>query len=781
MNFFIPCYLIAGLSCIAYAFRFRGERGLLTIVMLQFIVSCYALNNIIPVFERAVPWFAVLLVILGIGLLGYRFHGAMPKPVRWFLASVLGLSFATFLYLAISLIPLYPISIPGLLALGLSIHAFIPALFCLHIIRLARRNFSSAASWIAFTAGIVLPVVALAGFTFLFNARLERVNRVFRIEKAEQRTDLPAWVVAARDLPDDWLTRCVLQSEVAYSKLPNPFTFNFTPSREGEARLFDPLVSFAMAFGPTQAMSAEERWALLDTRRKSRHLAEERLWSGDLLATDYVNTRVRIWPEQRMAYTEKTITVHNYARYAWRNQEAIYTFHLPEGAVVTSLSLWIGDREEKGVLTTRGKADTAYKTIVGREMRDPSLVRWQEGNTVSVRVFPVEGGKTRQFRIGYTAPLQLQHGEQRYTNAWIEGPHTDHADEDVTLEFMTPPSFPHIPRGFEQNGNTWTASRRYRADWSFSLLNKRGVQGAFTFNGHTYTIADIPVDRVPTDIRSIYLDVNKSWSKNECRAILHMAGQRSVFVWSGASMQPLTFATMDNVLPLTQNFSLFPVFRIPDPAHALLVTKGSSYSPTLAELDDHPFGKDLRAWLADTSLPKICLMNIGQELSPYLQTLREKRAFRYEHGGTLQLKVLLDTKTFAPDLETNGRITLSSAGITITKTPADSITPANTAPDHLMRLFAYNHILRQASRGASPDSLAALAQEAYVVSPLTSLVVLEKQADYDRFGIKDEGNSLRNATLKNNGAAPEPHEWMLIILVAGAFIYLIYKKRWNTA
>jgi hypothetical protein len=69
------------------------------------------------------------------------------------------------------------------------------------------------------------------------------------------------------------------------------------------------------------------------------------------------------------------------------------------------------------------------------------------------------------------------------------------------------------------------------------------------------------------------------------------------------------------------------------------------------------------------------------------------------------------------------------------------------------------------------------AYKAYVVSPVTSLVVLETKQDYERFGIKDDGVSLKNASMKSSGAVPEPHEWLLIIILAGAAAYLTMKRK----
>jgi hypothetical protein len=68
------------------------------------------------------------------------------------------------------------------------------------------------------------------------------------------------------------------------------------------------------------------------------------------------------------------------------------------------------------------------------------------------------------------------------------------------------------------------------------------------------------------------------------------------------------------------------------------------------------------------------------------------------------------------------------------------------APDHLLRLYAYNHILQQIGghyfqKDYLVDSLVTEAARANVVTPISSLVVLETQADYQRFDIKKPTDS----------------------------------------
>jgi len=63
-----------------------------------------------------------------------------------------------------------------------------------------------------------------------------------------------------------------------------------------------------------------------------------------------------------------------------------------------------------------------------------------------------------------------------------------------------------------------------------------------------------------------------------------------------------------------------------------------------------------------------------------------------------------------------------------------------------------------------------------VVTPISSLIVLETQKDYDRFDIKKSKNSLDNASIGNSGSIPEPHEWLLIVLVFGMLVWFYVRR-----
>ncbi len=258
--------------------------------------------------------------------------------------------------------------------------------------------------------------------------------------------------------------------------------------------------------------------------------------------------------------------------------------------------------------------------------------------------------------------------------------------------------------------------------------------------------------------------------------VYDLVKHKTVFVYDNGLVQvtPENRAGLFNQLQETQ-FSLFPLFEITDPATALLITKNPEGSPNTGDLTDSRYLQQLKTYLAGNG--SIRLFNIGDHLSPYLKSLKEYRVFQYEHGELVQLKELLEKKVFAHPVENDKQVIIDDAGLMLLQQEGTS---PSTAPDHLMRLFAYNHIMQKAGTGLLidkpvEDELVQEAVKACVVSPVSSLVVLETQKDYDRFNITDSKNSLKNASLQSKGAVPEPHEWALIMLAVLVILTIKFK------
>ncbi|HET7896590.1 MAG TPA: XrtN system VIT domain-containing protein, partial [Flavisolibacter sp.] len=300
---------------------------------------------------------------------------------------------------------------------------------------------------------------------------------------------------------------------------------------------------------------------------------------------------------------------------------------------------------------------------------------------------------------------------------------------------------------------------------------------SFSFNGSRYSVQPYQPQRVPAQITDVYLDINRSWSKEDFARIWKEVTAKKVWVYAG-DMTALTSANKDSLFASLQkqSFSLFPFYLVKKPEHSLVVSQSGAYSPTLSDLDGSPFLASLQKRFGRGQ--RVRLFHFGADLSPYIRSLKERRYFDFETGDPALLRSLLAKQVFVQDAETDNTVVVHSAGVVVTKQAGDT---ASNAPDHLLRLFAYNHILQQLGRkdptAADSTALVKEAGEAYVVSPVSSLVVLETAEDYEHFGIKDSENSLKNAGIKGKGAVPEPGEWAIIILVGAFFIFFLLKSK----
>lgn len=775
--------------------RTQPERGhpARMVMLVLWLMSAYALNRDWPVFQESVPWLKALLVLAGILLIGVAWLDGLPVRGQQALLFGLTVAWCLFFYQAIYVFPYYHFGLIGLVLLGIGGHIFIPLILTIGVGNLLWRSWNDYEHrQPAIAAGLFVSLAVTVWFVHQWIQLDTRIRYTSNAVITRKDDELPTWVLLAQQLPDNWMTERYLKTGAIYSQVGDHRIGKF--ERQREFRRHDPLVMIATAFRrPSKAWDVTGN-KLIGTLYAFKHQNEDRLWSGENLRTTNVLTQARIYPEYRLAYTEKTLQVHN-GNPQWQ-QEALYTFHLPQGAVVTSLSLWIDGREEKGVLTTKAKADTAYRTIVGVERRDPSVVHWREGNRVTMRVFPCLPGQTRQVKIGITSPLRLENQltdvpQLVYENPWFEGPDGRNATETVKLEFSQQPQHPALPDflkpgWFEKPfGTRLLQESGYQPRWDIRFDAPALAASGFRFGGHTYQLQPARQQLDVFDPRAIYLDLHREWTEAEVDAVLEMAGNRPVWVYDEELIQ-LTEANRDALIErlLEQRFGVFPFYRIPDPASALLVTKGSETGPQLEDLAGSGYSEALNRQSAKQApLRTFCL----SKPSDLVKTLSELGVLQTDYGTAQELHALLRQKRFSAPAVTNGSVSLPQSGVRIVRgAQAEKIGLVGTkAPDHLVRLYAYNHLLNQIGRHYfSPnyrqDSLITQAQRAHIVSPVSSLLVLETLQDYDRFGIEKTQNGLGNATLKNTGAVPEPHEWALLLVLALWIGYRWRKRRYAT-
>jgi XrtN system VIT domain protein len=752
---FLLNYLLAIIFFVLLMANDRKDLQARALFLILFLISAYSLNRSIPIFEESVPWFSILLIVSCANLASITFFEKFPTWAKHIHSALLGLSFIAFLYLSLYLIPVYILSVVAAIALGLSLHSFVPLLFCFLIIRLMKNlTTESKRYWISFGIGSGIATGFAIVFIIIWGHFVNSINKSFRYSSITENYKLPAWVTVAQQTPRNYFGEKIMKTDLVYS---NPVTggddllWRFPQRDFDEAKKHDPLIMAASFFSGKLYVPEDDRIKILESMFDSRHQAQERLWTGEDLITEQVAGDITLWPKLRMSYTELDITVSNLPKKAnWNTrQEAIYTFHLPEGGVVTSLSLWIEGREEKAILTTKAKADSAYKTIVGRESRDPSVLHWQEGNTVSVRVFPVLQGESRKFKIGITAPLSLRKNDLCYENIYFDGPSAKTATQNINIHSGD--------KEYNKTGN-------YEADWCLSVPNESMSNETFSFDGATYSILPYQKERTPFDPTTIYLDINSTWTPEEFERIYSIVKEKKIYVPGGRRMTEGNKNLLYDELRKNE-FSLFPFYEIEDDCSSMVISKSGAASASIDDLKQTEFMSKTSQYFAAGH--HIRLFNFGTELSPYLKSLKEFRTLLYEQGDLDDFQKLLSSKSFTTTNENDNQVVIDNAQVAIRRSPG---TQASKAPDHLMRLFAYNHILEQfgnnlLSGSVDRPDLVKEAQTAYVVSPVSSLVVLETAEDYKRFDITSSVNSLQNASAKSKGAVPEPHEWALIIVV----------------
>jgi XrtN system VIT domain protein len=758
------------------------------------LISAFSLNREIPVFERSVNWLQILLVIQGFVLFMSFIKDGFPKIILFFYWTCLGIIFSLFFYFTCFLIPLFGIGVALSFVLGISLHALIPLFFVVTLVLyLFRRDNLSKLSISGFTMGLFISLT-FAGYNVY---QWGKINNV--IQKAmdhalmDSGNDLPEWVSIAENLPKNNLTEKVLKTGLVYSMAPEAGNLDFfkIPQRSfDETGKHDPFVMLSTFIYGQPNITSENKIKILETMYDSRHKTQERLWNGDDLETRHVVSNIRLYPSLRIAYTEKIITIKNERPINRRSplnefnsnseaQEAIYTFHLPEGSVVTSLSLWIKGKECPGILSDKNKADSAYRTIVGVEQHDPSLVRWQEGNTVTVRVFPCSPDEDRMFKIGITTPLELDGNTLKYKDIFFDGPVTSNADESAKIYLMEHLDNIKISEDFEKETiDSWLYSGIYNSDLNIEFPVCKISENHFAFDGNTYSIKEYKKEYEKFIPENIYLDLNQNWTTNEFEQIRQLFKNYNVYVYYNKLVRLNDGNSNELFKALVKtNYTIFPVYKINDPEKSLFITKGGQNTPNVRDLGVCDFALNLKSYLLNN--PKLRVFSLDNQLSPYLKTLKETRSFIYDGGSLMELDNLFKKQEFVKQTESSEQVVVNSAGIEIVKSKG-SIN--SNAPDHIMRLFAYNHIMSRIgtnyfNENFTDTSLVKEAHQAYVVSPLTNLIVLESQQDYKRFDIKDDGASLKNASMKSSGAVPEPHEWALIIIIILFSGYLVKKKK----
>lgn len=124
------------------------------------------------------------------------------------------------------------------------------------------------------------------------------------------------------------------------------------------------------------------------------------------LTLDSSNLKTVVNAEAGTAYTLWTMEFKNEQAI---DQEARAQLRLPQGGVVSRLTLWVNGEPREAAFGRSSQVRKAYQDVAVVRRRDPVLVTLSAPDQVLMQCFPVpaNGGKIK-VRIGITAPLKFQ-------------------------------------------------------------------------------------------------------------------------------------------------------------------------------------------------------------------------------------------------------------------------------------------------------------------------------------------------------------------------------------
>ncbi|SNR52291.1 XrtN system VIT domain-containing protein [Flavobacterium sp. ov086] len=764
-----------------FSFMILGKKEkyihIIPFLILNWLIGCFCLNTFIPVFHDLPIWiYLTTLAFCLSNFLIYRHTGENQTISISFFIN--GLSIGIILYFALYLIPLMPVSFIGILALGLGFYGLVPALvLIIHIATISGYLNRNKNYLISFCIGFLIVLIGITAFTAGLSIESRKIAQSITMKSFDKDEDLPNYISVSQNLKPNFFNEILLKKDIVYIPLHDIFSFgsfdSFGTKQYNERKIHNPFISIAYLFCEDLDLSNDDRINILKSNFDKRLETEEQLWSGEDLFTKNIKEDVKVYPEARLAYTEITMKIAS-DEGSWRNQEAIYSFQLPEGSVATSLSLWVNGIERKGVLTTKEKAQKAYKQIVGVENRDPSLMQWKEGNKVVVRVFPINNTNPREFKCGFTTPLKVEDNEMKYQSLSIKGPNISNAQTISRIQVVGNQKI-ETSKDFELKNHFYINQSKGLDNWEANMpIIKNSQSSSFAWKNKIYEVKDIQKTVITFKPSEIILDLNSSWTTKQIESFVNL-DKKNLFVYINGEKKAIS---KENFKAIELDFedlhySLLPLYKIT--SNSLIITKSGTFSANFEELEESDYLKKIRTGTKDRNLKVI---NISSDINPFWQTVKEQKYVDYFQTSSENCLKLIEQNQFVLYKTEKNTVNIEPAHISITENAKTDSVKSN-GPNHIYRMYAFGKVLEEQVK-IQNDSLANnqyvdLAKDANIVTPISSLIVLETDEDYKNNGIEKNVDTLENASINNDGAVPEPHEWLLII-IGSAALFFYYRK-----
>lgn len=149
---------------------------LIPFLFLNWFIGCFCTNTFINVFENLPVWvYAVTFLFCVSNFLIYnKLEFKIATPISYF---VNGFSFLLIIYFAIFLIPIAPISVVGIIALGLGFYGLVPMIVLIsHSITLFKNLTISKRNGVLFWSGIASVFIGMSFFTAMLNIESKKIE-----------------------------------------------------------------------------------------------------------------------------------------------------------------------------------------------------------------------------------------------------------------------------------------------------------------------------------------------------------------------------------------------------------------------------------------------------------------------------------------------------------------------------------------------------------------------------------------------------------------------------
>ena len=749
---------------------------LTSFLILNWFIGCFSLNTLIPIFQDLPIWVYLATFTFCVSNF-FIYNNSKGNSNTFYCFFVNGFSFTVIIYFAVYLIPVTPYSFIGIIALGLGFYGLVPALvIAIHtwtVLRYLNRN---RIYFISFSAGFSLVIISLIVFTIGLSIESNKIAKSAMVKSFNQNDDLPNYIAVSQNLKPNFFNEILLKKDIVYVGPDNFFSFgnfnSFNNQQFNERKTHNPFISIAYLFCKDPGLSDDDKINILKSNFDKRLETEEQLWSGEDLFTKTIKEDVKIYSDSRLAYTEITMNIACEKK-TWRDQEAIYSFQLPEGSVATSLSLWVNGIERKGVLTTKEKAAKAYRQIVGVENRDPSLMQWKEGNRVVVRVFPVNQQTPRTFKCGFTTPLTVEDSHIKYQSLSIKGPNISNAETISRIQIVGNTEI-ETSKDFELKNGFYINQSKGLDNWQAKMPLNKMHSNSFLWKDKVYEVKNIQETAIPFTPSEIILDLNSNWTNKQIESFVNLDQQNTYVFINGQK----TAINKDNFKAIQLDFeelhySLLPLYKLTK--NSLIITKSGTFSANFEDIEDSNYLQKIKT---EAKQRNIKVINISADINPFWQTVKEQKYVDYFQTSLRNSLQLIEKHQFIQFKTNTNSVNIEPARICIQENPKNN-SSKNSGTNHIYRMYAFAKVLEEQVK-IQTDTLAnnqyvELAKEANIVTPISSLIVLETDEDYKKNGIDKNVNTLGNASINNDGAVPEPHEWLLII-IGTATLYFYYRK-----